>query len=115
MSEITNQIWIGSYEDLSNDKFLDEREITHILCCADEIPLRVGFPYSSVLQGQKVTDITEAAKLLDKWVSEGGRVMVYCSNGLGISASVVIKYLVIYKKWSYTLAYEHLKLRGNII
>jgi hypothetical protein len=115
MSEIIEQVWLGSYGDAGNERFLEERAITHILCCAEEMPLRAGFPYSSVLQGQKVTEVTEAAKLLDTWVSEGKRVIVYCSDGLGRSASVIIKYLMVYKKWSYTLAYDHIKLRRNIL
>ena len=114
MSEITEQIWLGSYGDVSNDIFLSERQITHILCCAEELPLRAGFPYSSALTGQKILDSKDAAKLLDTWVSEGRRAIVYCSDGLGRSASVVIEYLMVYKKWSYTLAYDHLKLKRNI-
>jgi hypothetical protein len=114
MSEITDKIWLGSYRDVVNEAFLEERQITYVLCCAEEIPLRAGFPYSSILKGQKVTDVKEAAKLLDTWISEDKRVIVYCSDGLGRSASVVIEYLMVYKKWSYILAYDHLKLRRNI-
>uniref|UniRef100_A0A6C0AN31 Tyrosine specific protein phosphatases domain-containing protein n=1 Tax=viral metagenome TaxID=1070528 RepID=A0A6C0AN31_9ZZZZ len=114
MSEITDQIWLGSYKDAANERFLGERKITHILCCADELPLMVGFPYSSTLEGQKLTDIKEAAELLDIWASDGKKVMVYCSDGLGRSVSAVIEYLITYKQWSYMLAYDHLKLRRNI-
>ena len=114
MSEITEQIWLGSYGDSANDTFLQERKITHILCCAEELPLRAGFPYSSSIKGQKVTDVKEAAKLLDTWTSEGKRVMVYCSDGLGRSVSVMIEYLMVYKRWPYALAYDHLKLRRNL-
>jgi predicted protein tyrosine phosphatase len=117
MSEITDQIWLGSYADVANRNFLREREITHILCCADELPLRVGFPYSTTLEGYKVTGINwaqDAAEIMDKWVSEGKRVMVHCTDGLGRSASAVIEYLITYKKWSYQLAYDHIKLRRQI-
>lgn len=114
MSEISDQVWLGSYRDIVNVMFLQERQITHILCCAEELPLRAGFPYSTALTGQKILDIKQAAKLLDTWVSEGRRVIVYCSDGLGRSASAVIEYLITYKKWSYELAYDHLKLRRNI-
>jgi len=114
MSEITNQIWLGSYADAANEQFLGERQITHILSCAEELPLRIGFPYSSRLQGQKVTDVKAAADLLNTWVSEGIRVIVHCSDGFERSSSVIIEYLTVYKKWSYILAYEHLNLRRNI-
>ena len=117
MTEITDQVWLGSYADVINGSFLKERRITHILCCADEIPLIVGFPYSNSLEGRRVTGITwaqDAAETINQWVSEGKEVMVYCNDGLGLSASAVIEYLITYKKCSYRLAYDHIKLRRNI-
>ena len=117
MTEITDQVWLGSYADVINASFLKERRITHILCCADEIPLRVGFPYSTSLEGYKVTGITwaqDAAEIMDKWVSEGKQLIVYCNDGLGRSASALIEYLITCKKWPYQLAYDHVKLRRNI-
>jgi len=123
MSEITNQIWIGSYGDISNDKFLNERQITHILCCADEIPLRVGFPYSQVYQGHKVFLIDdkvnektmayflEGATVLDTWINDGKNIIVHCFAGISRSVSVVITYLMVYKGWTYDLAFQHIKLR----
>jgi hypothetical protein len=123
MSEITEQIWIGSYGDTSNETFLEERQITQILCCAEELPLRVGFPYSQLYKGHKVPleDDTadektkgyflEAATVLDIWVSNGKKVIVHCFAGISRSVSVVITYLMVYKGWSYELAFQHIKLR----
>jgi hypothetical protein len=123
MSEITEQIWLGSYGDISNDAFLGDRKITHILCCAEELPLRVGFPYSQVYQGHKVALVDdkadektkayflEAATVLDGWIHEGKNVFVHCFAGISRSASVIITYLMVYKGWSFDLAFQHLKLR----
>jgi hypothetical protein len=123
MSEITEQIWIGSYGDTSNDSFLDERQITQILCCAEELPLRVGFPYSQRYSGHKVPLIDdradektkgyflEGATVLDTWVNDGKKIMVHCFAGISRSVSVVITYLMVYKGWSYDLAFQHIKLR----
>ena len=123
MSEITEQIWIGSFGDISNDMFLEERKITHILCCAEELPLRVGFPYSQKLQGHKVfliDDIAnektkayflEGATALDIWINSGKNVIVHCFAGISRSVCVVITYLMVYKGWSYNIAFEHIKLR----
>ena len=123
MSEITEQIWLGSYGDSANDTFLQERKISHILCCAEELPLRVGFPYSQHYEGHKVPLVDdkadektkayflEAATVLDGWVSTGKKVFVHCFAGISRSASVIITYLMVYKGWSFDLAFQHLKLR----
>lgn len=123
MSEITEQIWIGSYGDTSNDIFLKERKITHLLCCAEEIPLRVGFPYYQVYEGYKIPLIDneanektkayflEGATVLDEWINTGKNIIVHCFTGISRSVSVVITYLMVYKGWSYNLAVDHIKLR----
>jgi hypothetical protein len=123
MSEITGQIWIGSYGDIANEDFLDEREITQILCCAEELPLRIGFPYSPKFQGHKVPIIDdkvdektkayflEAATVLDGWVNDGKKIFVHSFAGISRSVSIVITYLMVFKGWSYDLAFQHIKLR----
>ena len=123
MSEITEQIFLGSYGDLANERFLDDRQITHILCCAEELPLRTGFPYSSNYQGHKLfilDDIAdektkayflEGATILDNWINDGKKVFVHCFAGISRSVSVLITYFMVYKGWSYDLAFNHLKLR----
>ena len=114
MSQITDQIWIGSYEDIKQP-FLNERKITHIMCCAEEVPL---LPYSNGLIGCRVSgeasQATDPTRILDSWIKEKFNVIVYCKPDMQRSASVVIAYLMEYKKWSYELAYNHLKLRANL-
>ena len=122
MSQITDEIWIGSSVDASNDTFLNERRITHMLCCAEEIFLRTmlydspRIGYKIPILDDRVTEKTreyflEGAAILDKWVTKGGRTMVHCMAGINRSASVVITYLMVYKGWSFNLAFAHLKLR----
>lgn len=123
MSEITDQIWIGSYGDTANECILEERQITHILCCAEELQLRVGFPYSQRYEGHKVPLVDdkadektkayflEGATVLDGWINDGKKVIVHCFAGISRSVSVVITYLMVYKGWSFNLAYNHIKLR----
>jgi predicted protein tyrosine phosphatase len=123
MSEITEQIWLGSYGDSANEPFLEERQITHILCCAEELSLRAGFPYSQHYEGYKVPLVDnkadektkgyflEAASILDSWVNDKKKVFVHCFAGISRSVSVIITYLMVYKGWSFDLAFQHLKLR----
>jgi len=121
MSQITDQIWVGSYGEVCNDQFLDERKITHILCCAEEFALRAGFPYSKDRIGYKISlvddvadektmeNFLEGASKLNEWVSNKKNVFVHCFAGMSRSVSVVITYFMIYKGWSYEVAFNHLK------
>jgi len=123
MSQITDQIWVGSYGEVCNDPFLDERNITHILCCAEEFALRAGFPYSSNRIGYKIplvddkadentmASFLEGASKLNDWISDGKNVFVHCFAGMSRSVSVVITYFMVYKGWSYQIAFNHLKNR----
>ena len=127
MSEINEQIWVGSYGDSCNEAFLSERRITHILSCADEFPL----PLSSRITCYKVPIIDdiadektkerflEGAAKIDEWLShyenenekDERRIIVHCFAGMSRSVSVVITYFMVYKGWSFQIALNHLKLR----
>jgi len=120
MSQITEQLWLGTSSHAANDDFLLERRITHILCCAEEVPLRVGYPYSLSFSGYKISaesreSLIQGAAVIDSWINGGFTVIVHCATDMRRSASVVAEYLMLYKKWSYELAYGHIKLRANIL
>jgi protein tyrosine phosphatase len=117
MSEITDQIWIGNYGDACNETFLSERKITHIINCANELEssfLRPGYKIQVI--DDKADEKTkkyflEAASVLDRWVRDGNKIIVHCFAGISRSTSVVITYFMVYKGWSYDVAYRHLKQR----
>ena len=113
MSRLTDQIWIGSYEDIKQP-FLNERKITHIFCCAEDVPLLPSNGLIGCRGSSEASQASDSARILDSWVKMGFNIMVYCSPDMRRSASVVIAYLMEYKKWSYELAYNHLKLRANL-
>lgn len=120
MSQIDEQIWIGNIGDSVNTRFQNERGISHILCCAEE------FKNTNILKKEQwyylpiIDDIVdhntemyirEGASKLDEWVRSGHKVMVHCYAGMSRSASVVIAYYILYKGWSYDIAYSHCKQR----
>jgi hypothetical protein len=58
---ITDYIWIGSYDDVCNTQMLNTWRINHVMCCANELPLRAGFPYSKERIGYKVPIVDNMA------------------------------------------------------
>ena len=120
MSEITDQIYVGSYADASSEQYLSERRITHVITCADEFPssiIRSGYkiPIVDDLADSKTKKyFLEAASVLDRWVREDKKIMVHCFAGMSRSTSVVITYFIVYKGWSFDIAHGHLKQRRFI-
>lgn len=117
MSEITDQIYVGSYGDAASEQFLSDRGITHVITCADEFPsslLRPGYKIQivdDVADAKTKKYFLEAASVLDRWVREGNKIMVHCFAGMSRSTSVVITYFMVYKGWSFDLAHSHLRQR----
>ena len=117
MSQISDQIYVGSYGDASSEQFLSDRGITHVITCADEFPssiIRSGYriPIVDDLADEKTKKyFLEAASVLDRWVCEGKKTIVHCFAGMSRSVSVVITYFMVYKGWSFDLAYNHMKQR----
>jgi protein-tyrosine phosphatase len=119
MSQITDQIWVGSYGDASSEQYLSERRITHVITCSDEFPSSVIRPGYRIPIVDDVADsktqkyFLEAASVLDRWIREDNKIMVHCFAGMSRSVSVVITYFIVYKGWSFDLAYSHLKQRRH--
>lgn len=130
MSQIDTNIWIGNLGDASNEQRLKENRITHILCCTDEFKHPPGFIYVTgdaatrwyclPIVDDKVDSNTEAhfrdgAKKIDEWIQAGHTVMVHCFAGISRSVSVVLAYYIIYRGWSYDIAYLHIKSKRKQI
>lgn len=96
---------------------MSDRRITHVITCADEFPssiIRSGYRIpivDDVADAKTKKYFLEAASVLDRWIREDKKIMVHCFAGMSRSVSVVITYFMVYKGWSFDLAYMHLKQR----
>ena len=118
MSKITDNIWIGNYNDSCNDAFLKKHKITHILCCAKEyteisdklnkseyVYYRLPIVEEPVGKRKFNAWFRKGAAKINEWTSKGHRVLVHCAQGISRSVSTVITYLILYKGYSYDKAY----------
>lgn len=127
MSLIQDNLYIGSYGDVSREGFLKERKVTAILCCAEEVPLvpcqklAIGIREDIHIEKIPMDDFCEhtmtreyllsgVAKVAT-WLSDGHVVMVHCFGGINRSVSVVLAYLMIYQKMTFDLAYKLISIR----
>jgi protein-tyrosine phosphatase len=117
MSEITGQIWIGSYENVSDNTFLSERRITHLIGFSNIFNLHssrfsYNIPLSDTIIHEKTKSILlTAASILDELVKEGKKIMVHCFHGNNLSVVIVMAYYIHCKGYSFDLAYSHITFR----
>jgi hypothetical protein len=68
MSEITDQIYVGSYGDASSEQYLSDRGITHVITCVDE------FPSSIIRPGYRIPIVDDVADSKTKKILSGSGV-----------------------------------------
>jgi len=102
--------------------FLTERKITHVLSCANELQCPpVQMVVHTDIQWHKIrlvkyqvdfkttNMLMEAAARLHSWISNRYNSMVICDTGTDRSIAVLLTYLMVYNRWSYTIALSFLR------
>lgn len=127
MSCILEKLWIGSYENACNEKFVQDRGITHMMSCAGELSITPAHCLYKMIQTSQNSlwfhiPVTAdsfsqelyliGAKKIDEWLSNGHTVLLYSSFNDPIrSISTVLTYLILYKNLEFSVAYTFLKQR----
>jgi protein-tyrosine phosphatase len=98
MWQIKRDLYLGDEVDARSRELLEERGITHILNCAEEVPcfFRRDFLYLHL----EMTDpdaafieyIAELCTFIDRGLAEGA-VLIHCRMGQSRSPSAIIAYL----------------------
>ena len=122
MTHITDLIWLGSKIECLSRTFLSERRITHVLCCASEIqcpPIQMVIHneilwdkvslIKNYVDGQTEEMLMKSAGILNTWISNGYTSIVMCDTGDDRSIAVLLTYLIVYRRWSYTIALSFLR------
>jgi protein tyrosine phosphatase len=122
MNHIIDNIYLGNAEDAREYDLLKTKKITHILTAAieQETPFINSFTYLKFpLYDSPYTDISKfiipAIEFILDSQQKGGNILIHCAAGISRSASIVIAYLIIKKKMTYTQAYIFVKQKRPII
>jgi protein-tyrosine phosphatase len=122
MDRITDRIYLGDINGVSNLYQLRKNKITHILTMAAGIrPLyRKEFKYKVCnvidLPSQNLLPyFSKAIEFINKAVTSGGRVLVHCFAGVSRSATTVIAYFMATRKMTFMDALNFVKKRRPVI
>lgn len=122
MDRITERIYLGDINGVSNLYQLRKNKITHILTMAAGIrPLyKKEFKYKVVnimdLPTQNIlAHLDRAVEFINKVVTGGGRVLVHCHAGISRSATTVIAYFMATRKMTFIEGFKYVKQRRPII
>ena len=116
MSQVANNLYIGGIIEATDKKWLQNRNITHIVNATKEIPnffpssIRYLNLYLIDMPEQNLTHVLEKSyRFIKDAVDKGGNVLVHCFAGISRSSSIVVYYLMNEYNWSYRTAMTHLK------
>lgn len=132
----TYPIFIGAYPQHEEDaKILAKNGITAVLNVQTDIDLKhrqidivkleevfarykiklVHYPIHDFNAEDLAKKVRGGAKCIDELINEGRIVYVHCTAGMGRAPSTVIAYLVIYKKFDLTDAYDLVKENRKVV
>jgi atypical dual specificity phosphatase len=122
MSQIFPNLWITCGGSAREFDFLRENEITHILNCAEEEPMRypkyvtaIHIPMTDDEDPLAYNQIIQGAQILAVWMNADANTIVHCKAGISRSVTVVLAWLIIYKNYTYKDAFKFLQTKRNFI
>lgn len=115
MSHIIDNLYIGDYQ---NAKDFQNSDI-YIITCASEINDIKNYHKIWLFDGKNnknfINDITEVIKIINNLIIENKKILIHCSAGMSRSPTIVLYYLMKYKKMKFDDAYMLLKQKRPCI
>ena len=121
MTIITDNVILGGRENANNKEELLGYGITHILNCAQQLPLY--FPNDFVCMRVPMLDsplhaigpwIPKCLAFLDHVEAVGGRCLVHCISGVSRSVTVVIMHFMIKHKLALKTIFNYIKAKRYV-
>jgi len=120
MSEIIyNKLFLGDMFNANNEKELLEKNITCVICVAEDITIRLNEPnikiYTYNLQDTYDCDISLYFDEIGALIESEKTVLVNCAAGISRSSTIVIAYLMKYHGLKLKEALVGVRDKRNII
>jgi protein-tyrosine phosphatase len=119
VDQIIDRIYIGNFEAANNLRLMKDYGFTHVLVTATKLPTPFPkhFTYLKIeVQDALTEDIRAHFEQCLEFMNEALRgrdnsILVHCMQGISRSPTIVIAYLMKYKKYNLTRALETVKFR----
>ncbi len=125
MSQILDNLWLGSLDLIHDFEFLKENKITHVLTVLESDELTTAMVTLNIKQMTvKLYDNDNApiaahfqrcCAFIDGALKGGGTVYVHCFAGISRSPSIVAAYLISTRGWTVEAALEFIRKERPII
>ena len=122
-TEILNWLYLGTYANACDIRELKRMKINYILNCASECSNKNLPKYMKQLH-LKIKDLDDfniidyfekSNEFINKCKNEGGKLLVHCKFGISRSSTLVIAFLVKFKKFTVEKALEFVREKRNIV
>lgn len=114
MTEILPNLYLGSIADAMSSNYN-----AVISMCQTSIKYKNSVHYIYDIDDDILEDILkylpELTEIIEKHLKKGDKILVHCVMGMSRSASVVIAYLMQYKRMNYASAYHYTKSKRPIV
>ena len=120
MSQITDNIFIGSQAISQNEALLNHNGITHIINCASQLinslPTFIHLDIPMLDGGNEniLSHIFTTTNFINDAIEDGGKVLVHCIEGVSRSVAVCIGYLIVEKQIDYKTAYDTIRRKRRV-
>ncbi len=115
MSKIFDNLWIAGAEDVYNPNFIKYISPSHIINCTinermyygEFLCERIRIP----LEDDETDDtklLLEGANKLNEYLkNKDAKVIVHCAAGISRSVTIVLTWMILYKKYIFDEAYDY--------
>ena len=104
-TEIIRGLWTGSYEEVKNISFLENKNIKLILNISKNIPILKSFKtlvdvkiyrFECDVENYSLTKINKILSIIHKYLGKNVSVFIYCHTGYQYSPTIATLYLMKY-------------------
>lgn len=123
MHEIEKNLYLGSLMAANNEQLLKRTGIKYVVQALENSSIgyrHTGVSYHFIqIQDSQTENIArhlpEALRFIERYLSNGEKVLVHCAAGVSRSSSIVIAYIMAKYNYNYARALQHVRSKRHCV